>query len=159
MLSLEMQLWTCYAQNGLASEAIEVYKMMEECKEIIPNQGTWVSILPAYAHVGDLQQGNENSEFPCNRYTHYMASFASVDLNLAGREMVILGTQYAGEVKMGLFSGDNGVSNIEDDGVRLDHFGTISTAPTGPAVVMFQSNGQNSIIVVGDGDGFVHASA
>ena len=24
---------------------------------------------------------------------------------------------------------------------------------------MFQSNGQNSIIVVGDGDGFVHASA
>ena len=51
-----------YAQNGLASEAIEVYKMMEECKEIIPNQGTWVSILPAYAHVGDLQQVNENSE-------------------------------------------------------------------------------------------------
>ena len=51
-----------YAQNGLASEAIEVYKMTEECKEIIPNQGTWVSILPAYAHVGDLQQGNENSE-------------------------------------------------------------------------------------------------
>ena len=43
-------------------------------------------------------------QFPCNRYTHYMASFASVDLNLAGREMVILGTQYAGEVKMGLFS-------------------------------------------------------
>ena len=31
---------TGYAQNGLASEAIEVYKMMEECKEIIPNQGT-----------------------------------------------------------------------------------------------------------------------
>ncbi|KAL6348077.1 hypothetical protein AAG906_037806 [Vitis piasezkii] len=48
---------TGYAQNGLASEAIEVYKMMEECKEIIPNQGTWVSILPAYAHVGALQQG------------------------------------------------------------------------------------------------------
>ena len=43
-------------------------------------------------------------QFPCNRYTHYMTSFASVDLNLAGREMVILGTQYAGEVKMDLFS-------------------------------------------------------
>ena len=43
-------------------------------------------------------------QFPCNRYTHYMASFASVDLNLAGREMVILGTQYAGEVRMGLFN-------------------------------------------------------
>lgn len=48
---------TGYAQNGLASEAIEVYRMMEEHKEIIPNQGTWVSILPAYSHVGALQQG------------------------------------------------------------------------------------------------------
>lgn len=48
---------TGYAQNGLASEAIEVYSMIEEHKEIIPNQGTWVSILPAYSHVGALQQG------------------------------------------------------------------------------------------------------
>jgi pentatricopeptide repeat protein len=48
---------TGYAQNGLASEAIEVYSKMEEHKEIIPNQGTWVSILPAYSHVGALQQG------------------------------------------------------------------------------------------------------
>ncbi|KAK7837261.1 pentatricopeptide repeat-containing protein [Quercus suber] len=48
---------TGYAQNGLASEAIEVYRMMEEHKEIIPNQGTWVSILPAYSHIGALQQG------------------------------------------------------------------------------------------------------
>ncbi|GAV77432.1 PPR domain-containing protein/PPR_2 domain-containing protein/DYW_deaminase domain-containing protein [Cephalotus follicularis] len=48
---------TGYAQNGLASEAIEVYRMMEEYKEIIPDQGTWVSILPAYSHLGALQQG------------------------------------------------------------------------------------------------------
>ncbi|CAK9159030.1 unnamed protein product [Ilex paraguariensis] len=48
---------TGYAQNGLASEAIEVYCMMQKCKDIIPNQGTWVSILPAYAHVGAVQQG------------------------------------------------------------------------------------------------------
>ncbi|XP_034681339.1 pentatricopeptide repeat-containing protein At4g33990-like [Vitis riparia] len=46
-----------YTQNGLASEAIEVYRMMEECREIKLNQGTWVSILAAYAHVGALQQG------------------------------------------------------------------------------------------------------
>ncbi|GFY86704.1 phosphoenolpyruvate carboxykinase 1 [Actinidia rufa] len=43
-------------------------------------------------------------QFPCNRYTHYMTSSTSVDLNLARREMVILGTQYAGEMKKGLFS-------------------------------------------------------
>lgn len=48
---------TGYSQNGLASEAIEVYNIMEEREEIIPNQGTWVSILPAYSHLGALQQG------------------------------------------------------------------------------------------------------
>ncbi|XP_058767666.1 phosphoenolpyruvate carboxykinase (ATP) 1-like [Vicia villosa] len=43
-------------------------------------------------------------QFPCNRYTHYMTSSTSVDINLARKEMVILGTQYAGEMKKGLFS-------------------------------------------------------
>lgn len=42
--------------------------------------------------------------FPCNRYTTYMTSSTSVDINLERREMVILGTQYAGEMKKGLFS-------------------------------------------------------
>ncbi|XP_057966296.1 pentatricopeptide repeat-containing protein At4g33990 [Malania oleifera] len=48
---------TCYAQNGLSSEAIEIFQRMQECREIIPNQGTWVSIIPAYSHVGALRQG------------------------------------------------------------------------------------------------------
>ncbi|CAL0325943.1 unnamed protein product [Lupinus luteus] len=48
-----------YAQNGLASEAIDAYHMMERCENIIPNQGTWVSILPAYSHLGALQQGTK----------------------------------------------------------------------------------------------------
>ncbi|XP_068655037.1 phosphoenolpyruvate carboxykinase (ATP) 1-like [Aristolochia californica] len=43
-------------------------------------------------------------QFPCNRYTHYMTSSTSIDLNLKRREMIILGTQYAGEMKKGLFS-------------------------------------------------------
>ncbi|XP_020224381.1 phosphoenolpyruvate carboxykinase (ATP) [Cajanus cajan] len=43
-------------------------------------------------------------QFPCNRYTHYMTSSTSVDISLARKEMVILGTQYAGEMKKGLFS-------------------------------------------------------
>jgi len=33
-----------------------------------------------------------------------MTSSTSIDLNLARKEMVILGTQYAGEMKKGLFS-------------------------------------------------------
>jgi phosphoenolpyruvate carboxykinase (ATP) len=43
-------------------------------------------------------------QFPCNRYTHYMTSSTSIDLNLKRKELVILGTQYAGEMKKGLFS-------------------------------------------------------
>jgi len=48
---------TGYAQNGLASEAIDAFNMMGECRTIIPNQGTWVSILPAYSRIGAVQQG------------------------------------------------------------------------------------------------------
>ncbi|KAG6490521.1 hypothetical protein ZIOFF_051819 [Zingiber officinale] len=42
-------------------------------------------------------------QFPCNRYTHYMTTSTSIDLNLDRKEMVILGTQYAGEMNKGLF--------------------------------------------------------
>ncbi|XP_042432674.1 phosphoenolpyruvate carboxykinase (ATP)-like [Zingiber officinale] len=42
-------------------------------------------------------------QFPCNRYTHYMTTSTSIDLNLDRKEIVILGTQYAREMKKGLF--------------------------------------------------------
>ena len=38
-------------------DIFHVEEFLEECKEIIPNQGIWVSILPTYAHVEALQQG------------------------------------------------------------------------------------------------------
>lgn len=38
---------------------------------------------------------------------------------------------------------------LEDGGVCLDHLNIVSAAPTGHAVVMLQSDGQNSIIIVG----------
>ncbi|XP_010447165.1 PREDICTED: pentatricopeptide repeat-containing protein At4g33990-like isoform X2 [Camelina sativa] len=47
-----------YSQNGFASEAMEMYNVMEEeGGEIVPNQGTWVSVLPACSQVGALRQG------------------------------------------------------------------------------------------------------
>nr|GFA26038.1 pentatricopeptide repeat-containing protein At4g33990 isoform X1 [Tanacetum cinerariifolium] len=46
-----------YGQNGLASEAIEVYRMMVETASVTPNQGTWASIIPAYAHIRVLKEG------------------------------------------------------------------------------------------------------
>ncbi len=42
--------------------------------------------------------------FPANRYTTGMTSTTSIDLNFAAREMVLLGTQYAGEMKKGVFT-------------------------------------------------------
>ncbi|KAL3521068.1 hypothetical protein ACH5RR_019217 [Cinchona calisaya] len=49
---------TGYAQNGLANEAIEVYRTMA-CKNITPDEGTWVGVLPAYAHLGALREGTK----------------------------------------------------------------------------------------------------
>ena len=42
--------------------------------------------------------------FPANRYTEGMTSHTSVAINFAEKEMVILGTEYAGEMKKGVFS-------------------------------------------------------
>ena len=42
--------------------------------------------------------------FPANRYTTGMTSATSVALNFAEKEMVILGTEYAGEMKKGIFT-------------------------------------------------------
>lgn len=43
-------------------------------------------------------------EFPANRYTKGMTSSTSVSIHFARREMVILGTQYAGEMKKGVLT-------------------------------------------------------
>jgi phosphoenolpyruvate carboxykinase (ATP) len=42
--------------------------------------------------------------FPCNRQTEGMTSSTSVSVSFARAEMVILGTQYAGEMKKGVFT-------------------------------------------------------
>jgi phosphoenolpyruvate carboxykinase (ATP) len=43
-------------------------------------------------------------EFPANPHTEGMTSDASVDLSIEDKEMVILGTEYAGEMKKGIFT-------------------------------------------------------
>jgi phosphoenolpyruvate carboxykinase (ATP) len=43
-------------------------------------------------------------EFPANRYNPHMTSSTSIDLDFKRREFVILGSQYAGEMKKGVFS-------------------------------------------------------
>ena len=43
-------------------------------------------------------------QFPANRFTKGMTSPASIEINFKRMEMVILGTEYAGEMKKGVFS-------------------------------------------------------
>ena len=43
-------------------------------------------------------------KFPANPYTEGMTSPTSIDLSFEHREMVILGTEYAGEMKKGVFT-------------------------------------------------------
>lgn len=43
-------------------------------------------------------------QFPANRYTAGMTSKTSIDLNFERGELVILGTEYAGEMKKGVFT-------------------------------------------------------
>ncbi|MEN8789705.1 MAG: phosphoenolpyruvate carboxykinase (ATP) [Flavobacteriaceae bacterium] len=52
--------------------------------------------------------------FPANRYTSEMTSKTSIDVNLERKEIVILGTQYAGEMKKGLFGVMNYLMPLEN---------------------------------------------
>ena len=51
--------------------------------------------------------------FPANSYTSQMTSKTSVDVHLERKEIVILGTQYAGEMKKGIFSVMNYLMPLE----------------------------------------------
>jgi len=80
--------------------------------------------------------------FPANRYTSEMTSKTSVDVNLEEKEIVILGTEYAGEMKKGIFSIMNYLmplqdvlpmhcsANVDDDGDVSVLFGLSGTGKT-----------------------------
>ena len=52
--------------------------------------------------------------FPANRHTASMTSKTSIDVNLEKKEIVILGTEYAGEMKKGVFSIMNYLMPLQD---------------------------------------------
>jgi phosphoenolpyruvate carboxykinase (ATP) len=52
--------------------------------------------------------------FPANRHTTNMTSKTSIDLDLEQKEVVILGTEYAGEMKKGIFSIMNYLMPLQD---------------------------------------------
>ena len=81
-------------------------------------------------------------QFPANRYTMGMTSKTSVDLSFEHQEVVILGTEYAGEMKKGIFTVMNYImpkkgvlsmhcsANEGDDGDVSLFFGLSGTGKT-----------------------------
>ena len=57
------------------------------------------------AEFGDPEYVIYNAgKFPCNRFTGFMTSSTSIDFDFTRKEILILGTQYAGEMKKGIFT-------------------------------------------------------
>lgn len=77
--------------------------------------------------------------FPANRYTTGMTSKTSVDLSLERREVVILGTQYAGEMKKAVFTLMNYLMPRQN--VLPMHCSATAEPSTGKSSVLFGLSG------------------
>lgn len=75
-------------------------------------------IMPTHAALADFGEPDyvvfNAGGFPANQYTSKMTSKTSIDVNLERGEIVILGTQYAGEMKKGIFSVMNYLMPLEN---------------------------------------------
>ena len=75
-------------------------------------------IMPTVEELADFGEPDyvifNAGGFPANRYTTKMTSKTSIDLNLEKKEVVILGTEYAGEMKKGIFSIMNYLMPLEN---------------------------------------------
>jgi phosphoenolpyruvate carboxykinase (ATP) len=86
--------------------------------------------------------------FPANRYTTGMTSKTSVDLNLATKEMVILGTEYAGEMKKGVFTMANYF--MPKRGVLSMHCSATVDQKSGHSSVLFGLSGTGKTTLSAD---------
>lgn len=75
-------------------------------------------IMPTPEELADFGQPDyviyNGGSFPANRFTSKMTSKTSIDINLERGEIVILGTEYAGEMKKGVFSIMNYLMPLQD---------------------------------------------
>jgi phosphoenolpyruvate carboxykinase (ATP) len=86
-------------------------------------------------------------EFPANRLTEGMSSATSVDLNFAEKKFVILGTQYAGEMKKGLFTIMNYL--MPKKGVASFH-ASANEGPNGDTTLLFGLSGTGKTTLSAD---------
>ncbi len=87
-------------------------------------------------------------QFPANRHTSGMTSKTSIDLNIATREMVILGTEYAGEMKKGVFTMMNYYMPKRD--VLSMHCSATADRETGRSSILFGLSGTGKTTLSAD---------
>lgn len=86
--------------------------------------------------------------FPANRYTAGMTSSTSVDLSFEHREMVILGTEYAGEMKKGVFTIMNYL--LPKQGVLSMHCSATEAIRGGESSILFGLSGTGKTTLSAD---------
>jgi phosphoenolpyruvate carboxykinase (ATP) len=87
-------------------------------------------------------------EFPANRHTPGMTSKTSIDLNLETREFVILGTEYAGEMKKGVFTLMNYF--MPKSGLLSMHCSATADPQTGRSSLLFGLSGTGKTTLSAD---------
>jgi phosphoenolpyruvate carboxykinase (ATP) len=86
--------------------------------------------------------------FPANRHTQGMTSTTSVDLSFARREFVILGTEYAGEMKKGVFTIMNYL--MPKTGVLSMHCSATQARDGGDTSILFGLSGTGKTTLSAD---------
>ncbi len=87
-------------------------------------------------------------QFPANRHTTGMTSKTSVDVNLKSRELVILGTEYAGEMKKGVLTLMNYF--MPKRGVLSMHCSATTDRETGESSILFGLSGTGKTTLSAD---------
>jgi phosphoenolpyruvate carboxykinase (ATP) len=109
-------------------------------------------IRPTESELADFGQPHlvlyNAGAFPANRYTTGMTSKTSVDLNLERGEVVILGTEYAGEMKKAIFTYMNYI--MPRRGVLSMHCSATADRTTGESSVLFGLSGTGKTTLSAD---------
>lgn len=87
-------------------------------------------------------------QFPANRLTAGMTSKTSIDLSIEDGEMVILGTEYAGEMKKGVFTIMNYL--MPKRGVLSMHCSATADRHTGRSSILFGLSGTGKTTLSAD---------
>ncbi len=109
-------------------------------------------IRPTPAQLGSFGEPDyviyNAGQFPANRHTSGMTSKTSVDLSIEDRQVVILGTEYAGEMKKGVFTIMNYLMPKKD--VLSMHCSATADRRTGRSTVLFGLSGTGKTTLSAD---------